>query len=586
MTGDININFGDTLPYLEQKFLGLFGRDAATQELKEWFRKVQTTAIQLTQNIQCVGMRRPVPFESIYQPTHLRLTAMAERFEGEDVRPHEYANRTARSILAEKAMEEQAVTVEEFLKQDEDAIIFAGPGWGKTTFLHHIFRSTLRDPDFLPVLITLRRPFAIDHLQRYVGETTNIKRTERRACTLLLVDGYDEITKEQRRQVSEALLQYQASRVGKFYLSCREYYDVFDLKAAEVRIDRFNQTDKYRFVKAFLSAFQSQLEAVAVVKELEERGFGEFLSHPLLLTLACIVKTSSVTSQPRSALRLLERAIDVLCYRWDEKKGLSREAVTPLDGKDRIQILRKIAHIAKSPFIPKSRAEFLAGKELDRMTFDNIDSRQVLLECAKFYGILVPRDEGWEFTHRTIHDFLGAQYWVETGEFAKAKSYEWNARTGYAACLMHDATSIFEAALAAPDGLPTVTEIIGNSPNFDMKRAPIAVINYFSNPERVRHYESLPDRISGTLSTDFVRRGTSRFLNYVIEACAGKRGQPAADVVAAYCLVEMYQRGLKLDFQTYDGILPIYKSERFTFVVIGKGQVQLGFLNPHASQII
>ena len=59
----------------------------------------------------------------------------------------------------------------------------------------------------------------------------------------------------------------------------------------------------------FLAAFSIiRDDPEVVVSQLEERGFAEFLSHPLLLTLACIVRTSSTSVQPRSALRLLERA--------------------------------------------------------------------------------------------------------------------------------------------------------------------------------------------------------------------------------------------------------------------------------------
>ncbi|MCU1250583.1 MAG: hypothetical protein JWQ49_3612, partial [Edaphobacter sp.] len=39
-----------------------------------------------------------------------------------------------------------------------------------------------------------------------------------------------------------------------------------------------------------------------LVNELEERNFTEFLTHPLLLALACIVNPSSSTQQPENAL--------------------------------------------------------------------------------------------------------------------------------------------------------------------------------------------------------------------------------------------------------------------------------------------
>ena len=115
-----------------------------------------------------------------------------------------------------RGLNQKPITVEEFLKRDQDALIFGLPGWGKTTFLHHIFRSTFKNDEILPVLISLRRPTAVDDLERYVDVCSRIQKTQHRACTLLLVDGYDEVNHEQRKRVTEALLKFQAQRAGKF----------------------------------------------------------------------------------------------------------------------------------------------------------------------------------------------------------------------------------------------------------------------------------------------------------------------------------------------------------------------------------
>src|SRR5439155_14471037 len=131
-------------------------------------------------------------------------------------------------------------------------------------------------------------------LEKYVEACLRIQKKQRRACTLLLVDGYDEVNTDERKRVSEALLRYQARRAGKFYLTCREYYHVSQLNAPEVRLESFTRDDQVRFVSVFLSRFSViRQDAEVVIRQLEERGFAEFLSHPLLLTLACIVRTSS-----------------------------------------------------------------------------------------------------------------------------------------------------------------------------------------------------------------------------------------------------------------------------------------------------
>lgn len=584
----LSINLGDSLPYLEQRFLEMIGKDAASKEATAWLSSLQTTAIVQARHVYCVGMHSPLPFESIYQPTRLRVRGADEASNSESFYHHDEA---IRSMLEGRRLLERSVSIDDFLASSDNAIIYSGPGWGKTTFLHHIFRFYTQSKTVLPILITLRRPSAVDDLERFADAKIENKTKGR---ILLLVDGYDELSVHDRRRVSEALLKYQALQVGNFLLSCREYYQVFQLAAREVRIDGFTLEDKYRFVRAFLAAYGSKLDPKEVVDDFEARGFSEFLSHPLLLALACILKTSRASIQSESATRLLERALDVLCYRWDEQKGIDRPAETPLDGKDRIQVLKRIAYVAKSPHVLKSRAEELARKQLDLLTYDRVDAHKVLMEIARFYGILMPCDDGYEFVHRTLHDFLAAQYWVETGEFAKLTEYEWNARTAYAACRLHDATEIIEAALASKDGLPAIAEILSNSPSFDIPRISDAIIKYFSQPGQLLHFDNsnpiktpsvptAPTRVTGSLKSDFIRLGSSRFLNRLIERCCSPR-RNVTDIIAGYCVLEIFARGQKLEFITYQKVLESFGTDRFAFNLVGIGQVQLSFVNPNQPQ--
>jgi hypothetical protein len=219
---------------------------------------------------------------------------------------------------------------------------------------------------------------------------------------------------------------------------------------------------------------------------------------------------------------------------------------------------------------------------------DKVDPVQALMEIARFYGILVPAEDGYEFVHRTIHDFLAAQLWVETGEFARQVKHEWNARTGYAACLLRDATDVLKEALAAPDGLPAATEIIGNSASFDKQTIADALIRYFSAQGRVLDHErrsydeadrKYAPRITGRLESDFIRLANSRFLDFMVEYCCDKHSK-VADLLVAYAVIELYERRLKLEHQTYQKALAAYKTDMFAFVIPGAKQAQLQFLNP------
>jgi hypothetical protein len=575
MSDGVTIGVGEAYPFLEQRVLQIFGKDAATIEETKWLRSLHETAVQIASKIQCVGMPGPVPFEDIYQPTHLFRKGIRKTSN-----EFAYDSRTQRSFVMAQAERFRPVSFDQLLSIDDDALIFAGPGWGKSTFLNSVFRVQLRNDDVWPVMISLRRPNSVTDVEEVVRIATKIKSKSSRSKLMLLVDGYDEIPAAERRLVSEALLRYQALKIGNFYLTCREYYSIFQLTAPEVRLGGFTKEDKYKFVRAFMKAFESPLDPIEVVNYFEDYGFSDLLSHPLLLTLACIVQTSIQTINPRSGLKLLSSALNVLSFRWDEQKGIRREEDIALDGEDRLQILRKIAHGAKTAFVPGLRAVTTAKQELTRMAHDKVDPRKVLEETAQFYGILVPSDDGWEFVHRTLQDFLAAQYAVMTGEFARKIRHEWNARTAYSACLMDDATEVLISALASDEGLSTAAEILDNTSRYDPKRVSKAVIMYFDAPRRSIVVDIDAYRVSGQLSSDFLRFSNTRLLNQLIEDCISPR-TPERDLLVGCCVFEFVQRQIPCEHSIFYKALDAYKTDRFTFNLAGLGQVALSSVRPN-----
>ncbi|HEY0758631.1 MAG TPA: hypothetical protein VGD59_05170 [Acidisarcina sp.] len=574
MSDGVTFDVGRAYPYIEQRVLQIIGKDAASTEERDWLKSLHETAVNQTSRVQCVGMANPVPFESIYQPTHLFRKGVRRTSTN-----FEHVSRTQRSLLAAQFETFQPIGLIELLALGEDGIIFAGPGWGKTTFMSSVFRTIVRSEDSWPVLISLRRPDAVSDLVRLVSIAQRVKSKSKRRKMVLLIDGYDEITHPERKAASEALSKYQAAGLGYFFLTCREYYPVYQLSAPEIRLGGFKLQDQYSFVTAFLKAFDSPLNPIEVVNYLREYGFSDLLSHPLMLTLACIVQTSTQNANPRSALKLLSRALTVLSYRWDEQKGIKREEAVTIDGEDRLQILRKIAHGAKSPYVQDLRAITTTHQELLRLAHDKADPRRVLEETAQFYGIFVPNDTGWEFVHRTLQDFLSAQHSVKTGEFARTTRYEWNARTSYCACLMDDCTNVLIAALRSESGLSTVAEILDNTSTYDPMQISRAIIEYFSKHRRTVVYANDSHGVSGELTSDFLRLANTRTLNQIIEDCSSMR-TPEKDVLVGYAVLELQQRRLACDHVAFKAALSNYGTKRFTFALVGQGQVSLESVSP------
>jgi len=49
------------------KFLGIFGKDAASQELKDWLADHTRAGFLESRDVQCIGMHTPLLISEIYQ---------------------------------------------------------------------------------------------------------------------------------------------------------------------------------------------------------------------------------------------------------------------------------------------------------------------------------------------------------------------------------------------------------------------------------------------------------------------------------------------------------------------------------------
>jgi hypothetical protein len=115
----------------------------------------------------------------------------------------------------------------ELLIRGANSVIFAGPGCGKTTLLHWAYTRLMASKTHVPILFTLRWPDAVGTLREFVdGLVAGRGPKQKDGSVVLLVDGYDEVKQDDRRDVSQALMLFAAANLGSFYLTCRSFYDV------------------------------------------------------------------------------------------------------------------------------------------------------------------------------------------------------------------------------------------------------------------------------------------------------------------------------------------------------------------------
>ena len=417
---DVSIDLGSALPYLEDRFLRLIRRGSDDRAARELFQKLTRHAQQVAMTVQIIGMDRPVAVADIYQAANLTDTRGGKHL------PAEY-----------------------LIKNLQDAIVLGPPGAGKTVLLHHVFAKASASKDLVPILLSLRRSGATKDLTSLVKHLVRGEEPQKRQQRLLLlVDGYDEVSVQNRQTVASALSDFQSCKLGSVVVTCRMHYSTDAIRAPHFHIAPFTPNQSAAFVEAFAKAYGVEITAADLLQELEAHGFAKFADNPLMLTLVCILKAGPMPALPRTAVGLIQRAIDTLTFRWDEGRGIYRESRLPLDGYHRISLLKRLAFNLEDRSGPRVLVERITSDFLHRQHHDSVPVAQLLTEIAQWYGMFVPAaNDEWAFAHKTIQDFLAAQYWVETGGFATASAHAWNTRTAYAACLLQDATHTLVRAL-------------------------------------------------------------------------------------------------------------------------------------------
>ena len=177
MSGDVSVDIGSALGYIEDRVRGFFGKDPETQEWNQRLKDRLRYAVEQARWVQCIGMSEPIPIAAIYQPLLLdsETTGTSDALE--------------------------------LIRKGKSAVVFAGPGRGKSTLLSWLYIRLLSNESIVPFLFVLRSENAVADLAEFTarlaaGKTKSITGKKK---PLLLIDGYDEIEVEERKSVSKSL---------------------------------------------------------------------------------------------------------------------------------------------------------------------------------------------------------------------------------------------------------------------------------------------------------------------------------------------------------------------------------------------
>jgi hypothetical protein len=363
---------------------------------------------------------------------------------------------------------------------------------------------------------------------------------------VLLLDGYDEIDYSERVKLLQVLRELDAVDHVRFIMTCRTYYEVISLPVERYYLQPFTEDDALAFLGIILAAEESKVPPETLLQAMKNRGFSDFVQNPLFLALSAILQRGDNPQVPRNAVRLLEEVTYYLMFQWDRERGVNRQSLPNIDGRDLLACLKRIALAFPQMEGGEPTAERQVREHLELMQNDRVDVHTLLLEIARWFGLFVPSEPGrWSFVHRTVHEYLAAKQMTETGQFNLGKVRTNWRRAHYAACLSPDATDYICHALRSGDELEMFVECCANDAYFLPVNVARALIDFYETPRESCRLEVDKDRrlIRVALDQDYLEVVKSPFLQRWAELAIMngdvRRGRP---ICLALALSELRRR--------------------------------------------
>ncbi len=402
--------------------------------VKEVKQKIAADARERCGTMRVLDMSQPVDLDRIYTDVNIIKDVIGRRRIGYDevmeVCTREHFDRFLVGTIQKRVMGLEAV--EEFQK----LVVLGKPGAGKTTFMKYLAMSCLGGRfhgELVPIFVTLKayaeergQPSLENYIltefaKRKVSQDV-AKQLLDNGKALILLDGLDEVKKEDDRRVKQDIDQFSRDWLkNRFAITCR-------IAAREYQFDKFTEVEVADFddgqIETFVNNwFRERDESKA--ERLLERLKGnepvkELAKSPLLLTLLCLVFGERNDFPPKRS-ELYKEGLEVLMKKWDAKRNIEREIIykhlSPQNKED------MLGQIAFNTFV--NGEYFFRQEDLQRQIKDYIcnlpeasadpdvlrlDSEVVLKAIEHHHGLLVERARNiYSFSHLTFQEYFAAR---------------------------------------------------------------------------------------------------------------------------------------------------------------------------------
>ncbi len=313
-------------------------------------------------------------------------------------------------------------------------MVVGAPGSGKSMFCKNIAfaysEGRLNLPNYsIPVLLELHRlnnsQLSIEqHLvagfarNNFPHAEQFVARSLKQGILMLVLDGLDEVSSSERRQVVQAIKdlldEYRKCRV---LITCRtavyrkEFSDIVD---QTLEIVEFSDQQIRRFLHSWEPDMPEDKSIKQLMRTLRDRPrIMSLARNPLLLTIIAYLYTDTPIVLPHSRSGFYEESIDVLLRHWHSERNR-------FETRDKRAILQHLALFNQDVAIQRQgdrrSIEYETTVEQVRTVLPRINLRNeqvddVLEEIVERSGLMLSIDGGerYQFVHLTLQEFLAAE---------------------------------------------------------------------------------------------------------------------------------------------------------------------------------
>lgn len=378
----------------------------------------------------------------------------------------------------ERRREKRKQRVSDLLRNTDNVILLGDPGAGKTTSLKRLAIGFLKKFDEesqigIPILIRLQALHADESLVQNVLEVTGVELeydeklaagararfrenavaeilSSLRAC--LLIDGLDELHPRAKARIIGELrnLLFLSARY-RILITCRtaEYAQHFE-RAIRYVIEPLSDTQ----IELFAQKWIGEEKAKDLLLRIREAPYGGTEVLPLTLAHLCAIyqRTGSVPEKPKTIYRKIVR---LLLEEWDEQRSVQRTSAYSnfeIDRKE--EFLRAIA----AELTVRGNRGGFEHAQLDRayravcrsFALPESDCRRVVREIESHNGLILEVDyEKFDFSHRSIQEYLTAEYLLRLPVFPRERAVKFPNEMALVVAMSSDANHHFQVVVDA-----------------------------------------------------------------------------------------------------------------------------------------